>query len=64
MKVGDLVRSPLWGVAGNRGIAVNKRTIHKYDSHLTPAYEFFVLWMDGGTSWSPAYDLEVINESR
>jgi len=59
MKVGDLVRSPLWGVPGNRGVIMNKRAIHR-----TLAYEFFILWHDGGSSWVIENNLEVISESR
>ena len=57
MKVGDLVRSPLWGVPCNRGIVVGTRDGKFNKTH-------FVLWMDGGTSWQLDTNLEIISESR
>jgi hypothetical protein len=57
MKVGDLVRSPIWGVAHNRGIIAETRDGKFKTTHL-------VLWMDGGNSWNFEDDLEIISESR
>ena len=57
MKVGDLVRSPIWGVPLNRGIIAETSSGKFKTTHL-------VLWMDGGSSWNLEADLEIISESR
>ena len=57
MKVGDLVRSPIWGVPLNRGIIAETSEGKFKTTHL-------VLWMDGGKSWNFEDDLEIISESR
>ena len=56
MKVGDLVRSPIWGVPLNRGIIAETRDGKFKSTH-------FVLWMDGSSSWKIENDLELISES-
>ena len=57
MKVGDLVKSPIWGVPRHRGIIAETK-----DGKFKTTY--LVLWFIGSKSWNIEDDLEVISESR
>ncbi len=57
MKVGDLVKSPIWGVPRHRGIIAETK-----DGKFKTTY--LVLWFIGSKSWNIEDDLEIISESR